>query len=183
MLGRALVALTMLSLFFVTLGVSQVGAQQDPYGPTSSTAPPSTVEPNCNTTVSGTIGSEQTATVQNVPFGATVRVLIDGREAGRATAPSAFQEATTTLNVPFTVPDLEPGAYSLVAVGADFTLTCTSDGMFDVLAASSGKGDDGDDDLAFTGFDVFLLVLLALALILVGRMIVRRTRGRRSSVA
>lgn len=178
---RAIVALATFSLLFAAFGATHAGAQEDPYGPTSSTAPPSSVDPTCTTTVSGTVGSEQTATVQNVPFGATVRVLIDGREAGRATAPSAFQESTTTLNVPFTVPDLEPGAYSLVAVGVDFTLSCTSDGMFDVLAASAGSGDDGDD-LAFTGFDVLLLLVIAMALILIGRMLVRRTRSRRASV-
>lgn len=206
--GRTRLAI-MVAIFSMVLASMAVPASAaaptgDPYGPTSTT-PPSSFQPVCDLSVTaGAPGTRVVATVSNVPPGGTVRILFDGEEVGRETAPPApatFRrsphaqaEAMATLEIDFVVPDLGPGSYLVSAVGANFTLECSpeSDG-FGVLAAGedsddivglpfSGGGDDGGSKgLAFTGLNIFLFVLVALAMILVGRYLVKQARERREA--
>jgi hypothetical protein len=175
----------------LALAPSTALAQNDePYGPTTTTTttPPDDA-PHCMTLqVDGRVGDTATVRVDHVPHGTTVRILIGGEEAGRATAPSGFQSGTVTMNIEVVVPNLPPGTYEVVAVGAGFTISCrVGDGnLFDVLAAADRR-DSGFDVLAFTGLNILLLIAIALALLLIGRQLLRRSkrlqgssRGRRA---
>ncbi|MGH9275785.1 MAG: hypothetical protein ACRDZU_14155 [Acidimicrobiales bacterium] len=175
------------------LAIAPAGAQQDPYGNTSTTAAPdSGLVPTCSFDLrTGSPGDTGELHVENVPFGGTVRVLIGGAEAGRATAPLAAQAAgapvrfggtalpaqarATTLDIPFTVPDLPPGQHTVTAVGVDFALTCDPGGL-EVLAASE-KSRGGF--LPRTGIYIALLLVIAIVLLIVGRRLVSASRRRR----
>ena len=190
----------------LALVASPAAAQDpDPYGATTTTAPIDFF-PTCHYTLDASApGTAASLTVTNVPFGSTVRVLVGGVEAGRATAPLAAQAAsagvlfggaalpaqaaTTTLVIPFTVPDLPPGVYQVTAVGADFTLTCDQE-TIEVLGGggSDGGADSGTDggkdsgglgSLPRTGIYVGLLLASALILLLVGRALTEASRRKR----
>ncbi len=136
--------------------------------------------------------------MQNVSFGATVRIIIGGEESGSATAPLPAQSsggvvlfggaalpagaATTTLNIGVTVPDLEPGSYLATAVGPDFTIPCGpgENGAFEVLA-SDETARPGDGSLPRTGIYIALLLALAVVLLLVGRALLSAARRRRNA--
>lgn len=188
-----MVALVLLVATWAWPAAAGAAQADDPYGPTSTT-PPSSFEPECDLSVTtGAPGTRVTATVTNVPPGGTVRILFDGSEVGRGTAPEApatfrrapIQTAATTLEIDFVVPDLGPGTYIVSAVGANFTLECSPDADgFGVLAGATGDTPgSGDDDgrLAFTGLNLLLLLLVALALILAGRYVLRMARQRREA--
>lgn len=150
------------------------GAQEDPYGPTSTTSVPGSVLPTCEVELeAGVPGANASVLVHNVPLGATVRVLIGGEESGQATAPVEAQETTTDLEVPFEMPELSPGDHAVTVVGADFTVAC--DGP-DVEVLSAGQSRTGSGSLPRTGAYIALLVMLAVALIVAGRVIVGRRR-------
>lgn len=186
----------------VAFAASPAAAQDpDPYGATTTTAPIDFF-PTCHYTLAASApGTTASLTVTNVPFGATVRVLVGGVEAGRATAPLAAQAAsagvlfggaalpaqaaTTTLVIPFTVPDLPPGVYQVTAVGADFTLTCDQETIEVLGGGGTDSGTDGGKDsgglgnLPRTGIYVGLLLALALILLLVGRALTEASRRKR----
>ncbi|MDE0803828.1 MAG: hypothetical protein OSA99_10935 [Acidimicrobiales bacterium] len=146
---------------------------------TSSTTPDGSDDPTCGISAeSAQAGTTVTVTVQNVPAGGTVRVLFDGDVvASGSNGTQGFRgDVSGTVELDFAVPAVAPGSYSLVAVGDSFTITCGS-GDFAVLASGQTTGDDGDDGaLAFTGSEILLMVLLALALLAVGAALVRRSR-------
>lgn len=193
---RLMVALGLAVSAAMMLLAAPAHAQDDPYGPTSTTsAPPSGLAPDCHFQLDAALpGATASLTVTSVPFGGTVVVLIGGEEAGRATAPLAGQSVgggallggtalpaqaeATDLVVPLVVPELPPGVYEVTAVGADFSLTCT-DGGFDILAGSQGRPSSGS--LPFTGVYALLFVLVAVALILIGRVLLRASRARREA--
>ena len=185
----------------VALGILLAGAaaaQDDPYGSTSTTAgsgPPGAA--TCELTVtSGEPGVEGTATVHNVPFGGTVRILLGGIEVGRATAPQSAQSvgapvllggqvlpqqaARTTVTVPFVVPSMPPGPYLMTAVGVDFAGVCSAEtgGHVDVLGETVTR-DGGGRSLPRTGIYVLLLLAIAVALVLTGRALIEESRRRR----
>lgn len=148
--------------------------------------PPTTVEPadpSCSLgSESGEPGSSQRATVTDATS-SPVRILFDGTEVGSGSADAGFRPlGAATIQIDWTVPaDASPGSHEVVAVGPDFSVRCLFDGEdFAVLAADTGADDDGDDDLAFTGRDLVVLVAIALALILIGYVAVRATRRRRT---
>jgi hypothetical protein len=169
----------------------------DPYGETTTSGPGApTPAASCELSItSGEPGASVTATVSNVPFGTTVRILFGGIEVGRGTTPVQGQSvgapvllggrvlprqaARTTLSIDFVVPDVEPGSYLVTAVGVDFTCRCSPEtgGMFDVLAAAVGRR--GGGALARTGIYVLLLLAIAFALLVVGRVLVQESRRRR----
>lgn len=153
------------------------GAQEDPYGGTTTTVqlPRSDVECDLSVT-SARAGSSVTATVRNVAPGVVVRVRFGGQEVGRAEAES---DAVTSVQIEFRVPPVSPGRYLVTAVGADFTARCgaDTDGYFAVLAAQTDRGDDRS--LPRTGVYVALLVAMAAALLLVGRAVLESARRRR----
>lgn len=196
------VALTVCALLSWAL---PAGAQEDPYGGTTTTAPPVAPQPTCNIGVETAVpGQTLTAEVAFVPHGATVRILIDGVEAGRGTAPLAAQSAgggvrfdgarlpaqvsTTSLSIGFQVPaDIEPGPHSVTAVGPTFTVRCgpNPDGILQVLATTDGQGDgsSGGGSLPKTGVTLALLLVLAVLALLVGRALLRASRRRREEAA
>jgi hypothetical protein len=179
----------------VTL-LAGTAAAQDPYGGTSTTAGEPAVAASCELSVtSGEAGASVTATVSNVPFGGTVRILFGGVEVGRGTAPLQSQSvgapvllggrvlspqaALTSLSIPFVVPDMRAGTYLVTAVGVDFTCVCNPGGAgFEVLADVIARG-GGGGALPRTGIYALLLLAIAIALILLGRAFVEESRRRR----
>src|SRR5690606_17199204 len=76
---------------------------------------------------------------------------------------------------PFIVPDLPRGDHLLTAVAADFTLTCSPEGMFEILPASQTGGADGNTgpwSLLRTGVFAALLAAGAVGLLVLGRALV-----------
>ncbi len=178
---------------------SPAGAQdEDPYGGTTTTTGVATLEASCDLTLTqGRPGASVTATVNNVKFGATVRILFDGAEVGRGTAPMQAQSAgqpvlfggealarqaatTTTLAIRWIVPQASPGSHLVSAVGDDFTCLCNPDrnGQFSVLGASATQGGNGGP-LPRTGIYVGLFLAVAVALLLAGRAALEASRRRR----
>lgn len=163
------------------------GAQEDPYGSTTTTAA-TQVSAACSLSSSaGSANAQVTATVSGVPVGEVVRILFDGDEVGRGTAEGDGQSATTTVQIGFTVPDVEQGAYSVVAVGASFSAECSAGFgtgasvlgfTVDRATTGSGKvsGKSGAGALASTGLAVGLLVAVAIALLVVGRSLRDQSR-------
>lgn len=161
---------------------------------TTTTTDPGLPDPTCELSLrAGPVGAEVVATVRDVPLGLAVRILVDGVE--MASGANDDGQAVDDVVMTFDVPDLEPGSYSIVAVGTGFTITCGVGGL-DVLgsgaslgpgsaqAGGSGGGGSGavagdDGALAFTGAEIAGLVSLALALLAVGAYLVRRTRQNR----
>jgi hypothetical protein len=184
------------------LAAPLAGAQQDPYGSTTTTTQPGgqvgEVEASCSLTISqGKPGDEVTATVAGVFFGEKVRIRFDGTQVGETTAPAAPVEpaavstpvafggqalpaqqtiATTSVKVKFTVPKAAAvGTHIVTAVGDTFTCLCNPRGEFKVLAASTGN-------LARTGVQVAAVLAVAAALLLVGRTSLGASRRRLSTV-
>lgn len=166
------------------------GAQDDPYGGTSTTTTePSGVEASCQLDTNvASAGGQVTATVAGVPVGETVRLLFGGAEVGRATASrSDGQSAVTTVQIRFTVPDVDDGQYLVAAVGATFTAECSvqfTTGSAEVLGftverGAGSTGSSGRGSLARTGVAIALLLAVALALLIVGRAMLDSARQRR----
>jgi hypothetical protein len=173
------------------------GAQQDPYGSTTTTTTGvSEAEASCSLSLSqAKPGTEVTATVFGVFFEEHVNILFDGVVVGSATAPEAPVTAqsssgavvfggqalaaqddadTTTLTIKFKVPKAAVGTHVVTAVGDTFTCFCNPRGEFKVLAASSGTS-----TLARTGIEALLVLVIAAALLLVGRALVAEAKRRR----
>lgn len=179
--------LVALSAFLLLLLPAPAGAQDDPYGSTTTTTTePTGVEATCDlsTDVAST-GSQVTATVAGVPVGETVRLLFGGTEVARSTAQSDGQSAVATLQIRFTVPDVDDGSYLVAAVGATFTAECSvgfTAGGAQVLGFTvergAGSGSSGRGSLPRTGVAIALLLAVALALLIVGRSVVDSARQR-----
>lgn len=194
-LAAAVGAVVALAAFCASPGAAQDG---DPYGGTTTTGGGPTPAATCELSMtSGDAGASVTATVRNVQFGETVRMLFGGTEVARATAPLqsqsvgapvllggqvlAQQATRATVSVDFVVPDVEPGSYLVTAVGVDFTAECTFEGggfdVVDVLGDAVTRG--GGRSLARTGMYVLLLLVIGAALVLVGRALLEESRRRR----
>jgi hypothetical protein len=186
---RALAALVGAALLAV-LAAPLAGAQTDPYGSTTTTAP-GEVEAACTLSVAkAKPGEKVTAKVTGVFFGEKVRILFDDLQVAEVTAPAvAAQSAaapvalggqllaqaadSTTVTVDFLVPkSAAVGTHIVTAVGDTFTCLCNPRGEFTVLAASKGS-------LARTGVEIALVLVVAAALLLVGRTFVSSSRRRR----
>ena len=179
--GRTPLAVLVAVVALLLMTALPAQAQDDPYGSTSTTQAP-TLAPSCRLgLVAGAPGTEGEVTVENVPPGGTVRIIVDGREIGRATAPQGGA-AQVTLVVPFEVPDISPGSYPVSVVGANFTITCVGANQLEVLAASEGLG-SGGGSLPRTGVYVALLVAIAVALLLLGRLLLEASRRKRERAA
>lgn len=201
-----LCATALLCVLFV-FPMAAAGAQEDCYpdGCTEPTNPAPAPSKSCGISLStAQVGATVTATVTNVPEGGTVRIMFDGSVVasnaddeqslsvgGPLFARSApARQTSSDVVLDFTVPDVPPGTYSVTAVGADFTVTCgDGDGNtdFQVLAGNSLPRTDADGNngsghvgpLPFTGLEVGVLVLLAIALIGAGWYALRRSKSRR----
>lgn len=187
---RALAALLGAALLAV-LAAPAAGAQSDPYGSTTTTAP-GEVEATCTLSVGkAKPGEKVTARVSGVFFGERVRILFDDQQVAEVRAPAVTGQSTsgavafggqalpaqsadsTTVTVDFIVPkSAAVGTHIITAVGDTFTCFCNPRGEFTVLAASTGS-------LARTGAQVALLLVVAAALLLAGRALVNASRRRR----
>lgn len=184
---RGLLAVLAALCLLAVVATPSVGAQADCYpdGCTEPTNPQPRADAACALTVgTGRPGDAVTARVRNSGTG-PVRLLFSGSEVANAAA----DVGAAVLS--FVVPPVGPGTYSVVAVGNDFSVECTfgDDAGFAVLAAgvtqggaanggsaNSGSASGGVRALAFTGFDVLLLVAIGLALLAIGWYLVRRSR-------
>lgn len=183
---RVLAVLALLFGLLAIVGLAPAGAAQDTddcdtypagCGTTSTTQPAG--DPTCGiaqTTVQA--GATVEVTLSNIEVGATFRVLVAGSEVARSTVQGTqgflpMQAERTSTSVSFVVPDLGPGTYPVVVVGADFTISCGGGGL---KVAGSSTGRDG---LAFTGATILGLIALALILLIIGYVLVRRTRRHR----
>jgi hypothetical protein len=173
------------------------GAEQAPYGSTTTTAPVGEAAASCGLTLSkAKPGETVTAKVDGVFFGETVRILFDSSIIAEKTAPGtplvvdgvSAQSAgvatifdgqavagetvpTTTVVLTFQVPkSAAVGTHIVRAVGDTFTCFCNPDGKFQVLSASGGSS------LARTGVEAGLLVAVAVALLIFGRGLVMASR-------
>jgi hypothetical protein len=171
---RALAALVGAALLAV-LAAPVAGAQSDPYGSTTTTAP-GEVEAACTLSVGKAKPAEKvTAKVTGVFFGEKVRILFDDLQVAEVIAPPAGTQTadSTTVTVDFLVPkSAAVGTHIITAVGDTFTGLCNPRGEFTVLAASKGS-------LARTGVEIALVLAVAAALLLVGRTFVSSSRRRR----
>lgn len=115
----------------------------------------------------------------------SVRLLFDGQQVAQGTAQGPGSSPQVNFDMSFTVPDVEPGQYEVTAVGTTFTVRCTGPAGrgFEVLGAdqSRGIGGEGGFSLARTGIYVALLFAVAVALLLVGCVLVSRARRRQKA--
>lgn len=154
---------------------------QDPYGSTTTTAPPSTgrsVEATCSLSPSeGRVNESVTATVGGVFLGENVRLLFDGVQVGATTAPgSTTTGQTTSVTIRFDVPGAAPGVHIVTAVGDTFSTFCNPNGAFRVLPTKSPRS------LARTGIYTALYLVLAAILLGIGSELVLRARRRRARI-
>lgn len=189
---RALAALVGAALLAV-LGAPMASAETDPYGSTTTTAP-GEVEATCTLNLTKAKPGERVkGKVAGVFFGEKVRLFFDDVQVAEVTAPAAPVTAqsvgapvalggqllaaqdtdSTTVDVEFIVPkNAAVGTHIVTAVGDTFTCFCNPRGEFTVLAAGTGS-------LARTGVEVALVLVVAAALLLVGRAFVAGSRRRR----
>ena len=176
------------------------GAQEDPYGSTTTTTSPGNgrgdIEATCTLNVDeGRSGDTVTATVNGVFLGETVRLFFDDLQVGITTAPgvagastggpvvfngpalAAQQTPTTSVQITFTVPPAVAGTHIVTAVGDTFTCFCNPDGAFTVLGAKASKG-----TIPRTGVYVALFLVIAAVLLVVGRALLVAARRRRAAV-
>jgi hypothetical protein len=186
---RQLVALAA-GLVAALMVVAPVAAQDDPYGSTSTTRPTPGPRPSCRVDArSVTPGSTTVARVHAAPRGSTVRIFFNGEQVAEAQADGPGSSPQVNVDIPYTVPDVEPGSYPVTAVGATFTASCGNqrvEGETEVAGEQIVR--DADDSgggtgvlggsLARTGLTVGLLVAVALALILGGRGLLDGSRKR-----
>lgn len=178
---RKVIAIVGLVGVFLAVGTPSASAQDDdPYGSTTTTTEPTAPTPSCSLSVTqAEAGASVTATVFDVPLGATVRLLFGGVEVGQGTASD-----TTTVPIAFNVPVVDPGEYLVTAVGDTFAVACGPEvgGLFTVLADTIGTG-GGGGTLPRTGVYAALLVAVAVALLVVGRTALESSRRRQRRAA
>ena len=190
-LRRAAVLASSLGLALgAVLGAGPSAAQVcDPiYGciPTSETT--ESVQQSCNaSTPAATTGETVNVTAFNVPPNITLEFRLGGQvvateQSGAATAFSAAAPGFTDVSTSFTVPSLPPGNYELSASGPGYFASCTDAGGFGVQAQQLRRDDGGGGSLARTGMTIGLLLLLAIALVAVGRAVLAASDRRRVPV-
>lgn len=93
-------ALALAGALLVIGTAAPMASAQDPYGSTTTTAPPArSVEATCGLSVDqGRPGDTVTATVRGVFLGENVRLLFDGVQVGATTAPTTQSAATGGSN-------------------------------------------------------------------------------------
>jgi hypothetical protein len=156
-------------------------AGDGPYGSTTTTAdhgPP----PSCRlreSTVAA--GDTATARVKAAPRDSQVEIRFDGEVVAKATATGPGSSPRVNVDIDFVVPaDAEPGRHDVTAVGADFSASC---GALDtrtgeVLSETVTNDRGGSGSLPKTGITVALLLVVAVALVIVGRAVLEASRQR-----
>lgn len=191
-LGRAWrFAVTALAVIVIASGGSQASAQEDPYGSTTTTAPPQTVETRCQLrTTRAQPGDTAEVRVTQAPRGQFVRVLFDGEEVARKQATGRANQKHVNVDISYVVPQRPPGSYRVAAVGDTFTAECGRGnvGEVEVLGAqqtrSTGSNDEprggfGRSFLPRTGLGIALTLVIAVMLVGAGRALVKEARRRR----
>lgn len=183
-------ALVALSLALPTVA----GAQDDPYGGTSTSTTSPADDPTCSLDdTEALVGASVSGTVDGLEVGANVEIRFAGRLVDQVEADDSGSALFS-----FAVPDVAPGDYEVVAVGATFTVTCGDDllsvgtagtggenpggenpGGEGTGPAGEGTGQGGGGALARTGANLAPLLALAAALIALGVYLRRRTRPTR----
>lgn len=162
-------------------------AQDGPYGSTSTTRPSPGPRPSCRLTASVvTPGSTTVARVNAAPRGSTVRIFFNGEQVAEAEAEGPGTSPHVNVDIPYTVPDVEPGSYPVAAVGATFTASCGTQrvegeaevGGEQVERGGSRSGGVLSGSLPRTGLAIGLLLAVALALIVAGRALLESSRER-----
>ena len=159
------------------------------YGCTPSTPPPS-INPTCSMSETGAAaGDVVSATLSNVPVGTHTQLLFDGQDVaeGDATGSGANGSVTLSFTIPASTP---PGTHTVVFVGAGFQCDATNGKGLTVgvlseqftRAPTSGdtprSAPSGLGGLARTGIEVALLLAVAIALVLLGSVLVDAARRR-----
>ncbi len=186
-----------LALLSVVIAPAVVAQEDDPYGSTTTTAPTNgrgDIEATCSLSIAeGRPGDTVTATVNGVFLGETVRIFFDNVQVGITTAPEVAASAATggvvfngaalpaqvpvtSVQITFTVPPAVPGNHIVTAVGDTFTCFCNPDGLFRVLGAPAGKG-----KLPRTGVYLVLFLVIAAALLTIGRGLLTASRRRQAA--
>jgi len=132
------------------------------------------------------VGEAFTVSGANFDSGGNVKLVLDtGAVLGHATA-----DADGSFSKQVTMPSVGPGSHKLSAVGGktDQPSSCPADPFVSLgdnggAAASAGAPGTNSGGTAFTGVDVLLLVVIALALITVGVALNRRSRSGRRTAA
>jgi hypothetical protein len=183
-------ALLILGALLATVAFVGPAAAQDPYGPTTTEAPPQGATATCElSSGDGQPGESETATVANVPAGEVVRILFGGTEVGRSEAPPG-PDAFTTVSITFTIPDVSADTYVVTGVGDTFSAECSA--SFLIVAGEGLERPDSDGggggstigggSLPRTGIYVGLLLVTAFVLLLIGRAMVEGSRRRHHRV-
>lgn len=159
------------------------GCGDPTYGCTSTTAPPP-VTITCHAQFTGTPGGPQSAIVTQGPPNATAQVYLNGDVLA-----SGQTDARGNATVPFQLPRGVDGSYGVRVIGASFNASCDPPVHWDgggVHAASQANGAGGVGGgsgtsglLAFTGFHLFLWLIIAAALLALGTLLRRASRSRR----
>jgi hypothetical protein len=190
--GRGVLAITATVVCgLLALLATPAGAQEDPYGSTTTTEAPA-ITPECEVELAAEgDGLDALVSLSSVPLGAEVRILLDGDEVARDTAPTEASSpgaSSTQLDIPFSLLERPSAPFGITAVGADFTVTCELSGG-QVLAESVSRPDGGSSGgvlggvtgLPRTGIYAALLVVIALVLIVAGRTLLGASRRRKEA--
>jgi hypothetical protein len=165
----------------LTAATMPAAAQQDPYGSTSTTRPPTAAEPNCSFKPSSAeVGATADARVSQVPRGKEVRLYFAGELVASEVADPNGNANYVTVAMSFTVPDREPGNYSIEAVIDTFTAPCSSGSQTTMQVSAAGEGNgqgQGNSSRASflrpeSGAELALWVVATLALVLAARAVI-----------
>lgn len=184
--GAAAALAAVLGLVLALLLVVPAGAAPaqtpgcDPtYGCTTTTAPPpSSIV--CQGQITGTPGGPQSVIITDGPPDAVVQVVFNGN-----TIASGETDGQGNATVAFQLPIGVEGSYVVLVAGAGFNASCDPPVHWDgggVAGVSQGNGSGGGGLLAFTGFHLFLWLLIAAALVALGAGL-RRAASRRRRFA
>ena len=191
---RAVVSVAAVCASLAATHVAPAGAQEDPYGSTTTTAPRGQTASCQLKTKSAPPGGSATVTVRAVPRGDDVRVLFDGEEVAEAEATGPGTSPHVSVDITFTVPmSAEAGTHQVVASGASFSVACqTGNGAdFEVTASGEVLGEQitreghgsGGSALPKTGVYLGFLVAIAALLVLLGRAFMEASRLQRRQAA
>lgn len=122
-------------------------------------------------------------------LGASTAVGPRPKAARAVAAPAGASDGFSDVALSFVVPELSPGSYTLEAVGPAFHCECLPGAGFAVLAAQltpttlnnggGGTGGTGGGSLVRTGTYIGLLLAIAVALLVAGRVLQERAKRTR----
>jgi hypothetical protein len=169
----------------LALSQGQAGAHVSgggPYGSTTTTiGATGVVQPSCELLIaSAAPGDNGSVRVGSAPRGSSIEIRFDGGVVAQAEATGPGSSPGVDVDVDFVVPTTaSPGTHHVTAVGADFSVTCeTSSGEEFAVLSATLTNDGGSGSLPKTGITVALLLVVAVALVIVGRAVLEASRHR-----